>query len=204
MKHHEVTQGSPEWYDLRRGIPTASCFGRICTASQGQYATGATTYMAELIARACGAFVPGDDFQGSPDTERGNYLERDARRWLRFQTGEDIRKCGFFTDDEGRYGGSPDGIRADGSPVEIKAPALHTFIRWRMAGDLPAQHKVQCHGEMLVTGADRCTFLAYADSAYVDNWVIEVRRDAFTQTLSDHLVRFCDELQAWKDKLIQE
>jgi hypothetical protein len=192
-------QGSPEWYALRRGIPTASQFGRIVTPAKGEYAKGSETYAAELIAEALG-WQSG--FQGTPDTERGNYLEREAVNWLAFRHGIEARESGFWLADSGRYGASPDGITTDGRPLEVKCPALHTFIKWRIAGGLPEDHKAQVHGEMILTGADEGLFVAYADSKHVDNMLVIVKRDDFTRRMEEHLVTFCDRLATLQRELL--
>jgi len=200
-KEIDTIQGSPEWWKRRKGIPTGSQFSRIITAKKGDYAAGAKHYAAELIAEALG-WQSG--FTGTPDTARGNMLEKEALRWLGMHHGIKARECGFFLSDCERYGASPDGIAQDGSPVEVKCPALNTFLKWRVDGELPDEHKAQCHGEMILTGADKCYFVAYADHELLDNWLIVVERDSFTEKLEKHLERFCEELEALQRKLVFE
>jgi hypothetical protein len=201
-KEIDTIQGSPEWWKARRGIPTGSQFSRIITAKKGDYATGSKHYQAELIAEALG-WQSG--FQGTPDTQRGNLMESEALRWLAFEHGIKTRDCGFFLSDCERYGASPDGIVVGGiEPVEVKCPALNTFLKWRADGDLPDDHKAQCHGEMILTGADRCYFVAYADHEQLDNWLIVVERDEYTAKLKKHLERFCEELEAMQRKFVLE
>lgn len=201
-KEIDTIQGSPEWWKARRGIPTGSQFSRIITAKKGDYATGSKHYQAELIAEALG-WQSG--FQGTPDTQRGNLMESEALRWLAFEHGIKTRECGFFISDCERYGASPDGIVVGGiEPVEVKCPALNTFLKWRADGELPDDHKAQCHGEMILTGADKCYFIAYADHEQLDNWLIVVERDEYTDKLEKHLERFCDELEAMQRKFVLE
>lgn len=195
-------QGSPEWWKARRGIPTGSQFSRIITAKKGDYAAGAKHYAAELIAEALG-WQSG--FQGTPDTQRGNIMEKEALNWLAFQHDIHARECGFFISDCERYGASPDGIVIGGiEPVEVKCPALNTFLKWRADGELPDDHKAQCHGEMILTGADKCYFVAYADHEQLDNWLIVVEWDEYTAKLEKHLERFCDELETMQRKFVLE
>jgi len=201
-KEINTIQGSPEWWKARRGIPTGSQFSRIITAKKGDYAAGAKHYQAELIAQSLG-WQSG--FQGTPDTQRGNLMEKEALRWLAFEHGIKTRECGFFISDCERYGASPDGIIVGGiEPVEAKCPALNTFLKWRADGELPDDHKAQCHGEMILTGSDKCYFVAYADHEQLDNWLIVVERDEFTAKLEKHLDRFCDELEAMQRKFVLE
>lgn len=198
MKTYDIVQGSPEWFALRKGIPTGSEFHRIITPAKGEYAKGADTYAAELIAESLGWYR---SFQGSPDTERGHRLEKEALRWLKLHHGIGTRPVGFILSDCGRYGCSPDAIAEDGCPVEVKAPDVHTFIKWRIAGGLPDDHKAQCHGEMILTGAACCHFVAYADNAYLDNLYIRVERDEFTEKLQAALHKFCHRLDQLRREL---
>ena len=79
-------QGSVEWFEARLGIPTASEFSRIVTPT-GKLSAARATYMGELLAEwALGEPVGG--FTGTEDTERGQVLEPDARRYYAF-----VRDC---------------------------------------------------------------------------------------------------------------
>ena len=201
MRIIDCIQGEPEWFKARKGIPTGSEFGRIMTAAKGDYAAGATTYADELVSEAA-EWVP--SFTGTPDTERGTYMENEARRWLSFNEGIELREVGFCLSDCGRYGASPDALMEDGSPVEIKCPQLPKILGyWRefeKTGEVPRVHKVQCHAEMLAVGADKCLFLGYADSQYIENLTITVHRDEFTEKLEACADRFCDELEELQRK----
>jgi hypothetical protein len=88
--------------------------------------------------------------------------------------------------------------------VEIKCPALHTFLKWRIEGGLPLDHKAQCHGEMIVTGADKCYFLAYADNAHIDNMLVVVERDEYTEKLQAGILKFCDRLEELASDILAE
>lgn len=202
MRIVSCEQGTELWHSMRRGRPTASNFGRIITPKKAEYAEGAKAYQAELIAASLGWY---ESFKGNSDTERGHRLEKEAGRWLKFRHGIKLQEVGFCLSDCGRYGASPDDlVLGEVTPVEIKCPDLHTFIKWRMARELPLEHKAQCHGEMFVTGADRCIFVAYSDNAALDSMMIEVKRDSFTEKLGESVLRFCDELAKLRDELLGE
>ena len=202
MKIVNCTQGTDLWHSMRCGRPTGSEFGRIITPKKGDYAAGAGSYAAELIAATLGWYK---SFQGNSDTERGHRLEKEAGRWLNLRYGIKIQEVGFCLSDCGRYGASPDALCIDGiTPVEIKCPDLHTLIKWKIDGELPIEHKAQCHGEMFVTGADRCIFLAYSDHEALDSMMVEVKRDAFTEKLGECVLKFCDELDRLRNELLGE
>lgn len=201
MKTIDCAQGSPEWWAVRRGIPTSSEVSRIITPAKATLAAGRHAYAAELVAASLGWER---QFKGSPDTERGHFLEKEARRWIKLQTGMAVREVGFCLSDCGRYGASPDGLLEDGAPVEIKAPDLHTFIKWRMSGGLPDEHKAQVHHHIHVTGAKRCLFIAYTTCPYIDNMLVWVDRDEFTDRLAECVDTFCDELDKLRRDLTGE
>lgn len=200
FEEFSVVQGEPDWHKLRRGIPTASEFSRIITPAKGDLSKGADTYAAELIAQSLGW---NGGFQGTPDTERGVRLEKEAVRWLKMRHGIATREIGFARSLCGRYGASPDSMTsgAIGEPVEVKAPDTHTHIKWAIAGGLPEDHKCQCHGEMFVTGADRCHFVAYTDNPYLENLYVVVERDDFTERLGKAVLQFCERLDHLRRKL---
>lgn len=197
MKVAHVEQYSPLWWKVRRGIPTASEFGRIVSPAKGIYAEGAVTYMDELIASAVGQQ---SSFKGTEDTDRGNLLEKPALRWLAYQHGIQTEEVGFLLSDDETHGASPDSMVAGQIvPVEIKAPKLSTLLGWRReykkTKTVPREHRLQVHGEMFVSGADCAIFVGYAEYPCVENLLIEVKRDDFTEKLGDHLARFTKELR---------
>lgn len=192
-------QGSPFWFRLRQGLPTGSNFKRIITPAKAEYSKTADNYAGELVAESLGWF---SGFHGTPDTQRGNLLEKQAIRWLKFRHGIKTRDVGFCLSDCGRYGASPDAMTLDGEPVEVKAPDLHTFIRWRLDGGLPDEHKSQVHGEMFVTGAQRAYFVAYPEHSLLDAMMIVVERDEFTEKLGQAVLRFCDRLAEIQAELL--
>lgn len=185
-------QGSPEWFAARRGIPTASEAGRIITPAKGELASGRKAYAAELVAESAGAYRPDIN---NEDIERGNWMEKGARDFLR-ACGYRVKEVGFCLSDCGRYGASPDGLIDGAIPIEIKCPRPAKVIGWRQDGGLPLEHKAQVHAEMFVTGADRAVFVGYIHSEYLENYLVEVKRDDFTERLGEAIHTFCDELDA--------
>jgi len=201
MKVFTMPQGHPDWSLIRKGRPTASQFKRIVTPAKGELSKASSAYAAELIAEGLGWY---SGFAGTPDTERGVRLEGEAVRWLKLRYGLGSRQVGFCLSDCGRYGASPDAILDDGRPLEVKCPDIHTFIKWRMDGGLPDDHKVQVHGEMILTGADGAVFLAYSEHPALENMMIEVQRDEFTEKLAAAIDQFADRLDALRVDMLGE
>ncbi|OUL17296.1 hypothetical protein B0X78_00250 [bacterium AM6] len=143
MRILQIEQRSPEWYAARRGVPTASEFGSIITPKKGEYAAAADTYINQLIDEQMRPNA-GQAFTGNRHTERGEFLEDDARELYAFEREVVPQQVGFILNDAGTLGCSPDSmIEADGG-LEIKCPDGPTHVKWLRAGGVPDEHKPRC------------------------------------------------------------
>jgi len=201
MRVFTMPQKSPEWWKIKCGRPSGSQAKRIVTAAKGDLSSGSEDYAAELVAECLGWRRT---FRGSDDTDRGNRLEYEAVQWLELRYGWKSRPIGFCMSDCGRYGMSPDGLLGDGRPLEVKSPDVHTMIKWKMGKKLPDDHRAQVHFEMAVTGAPGAVFLAYTDHPAIENLMIEVQRDPFTEKLAAAVTQFCDRLDALREEMLGE
>ena len=150
---HEVEQNTDEWHVLRAGKPTASDAKKLVTSKaepSKQMADYAIQLAADLFA---GEQV--DRWEGNQWTERGHELEDRARAYYE-NTFEDrmVVQVGFITDDDERYGCSPDSlVDADGM-LEIKCLKATNHCKVLMHFDknntIPANYIAQPHMQMLV------------------------------------------------------
>lgn len=206
MKIINCVQGSPEWWRIRMGRPTSSQFSRLVTPAKWQPAAGSSSYLYELLGEILGERKA--EFAGSPDIERGNRMEAEARRWLAMEIGEDIAEVGFCMSDCGRFGGSPDGLTPTKIPIEIKAPALRTYFAWKdeylKSGAIPSEHIAQVHGHMIVTGADHCWFCFYPEHPSVNAIAARIERDEKTEKLEEIVRDFCGLLATKRVELIDD
>lgn len=201
MQLLDLEQGSPEWFAARRGIPTASQFGAIVTAS-GKPSSSADALIAELIDEVVRPMEErGQDeqlaqFRGNRHTERGHDLEPKARAWFALVTGLDVRTAGLVLTDGGRAGCSPDSlVWFGGQPVsgcEIKAPEGKKHVLWMLDGGLPDEHKQQVHGSMVVTGLRSWWFVSYCPG--YKPFRVLVEWDSYTDLVAKHLAAFNDRL----------
>lgn len=157
MKIHHVEQGSPEWLELRLGIPTASEFDRLLTPKTRKPAAARFKYRAELLAEWLLGYPL--DSGSTAFMERGTGLEAEARRWYEFETGATVQRVGFITRDDGACGGSPDGLVGEDGGLEIKCPAAVQHVLY-MLGEEP-DYVGQCQGAMYLTGRPWWDFLSY-------------------------------------------
>jgi hypothetical protein len=111
--------------------------------------------------------------------ERGVNLEEEARRWFQVEVGK-TRTIGFIEDDLGMLGFSPDCLIED-IPVELKCPKPSTHIQWVLAGELPSDHKAQCHFALAITQQPYMWFMSYCPE--VEPLLIKVEADNYTATM---------------------
>jgi hypothetical protein len=117
MKIHTCDQGSPEWMQLRLGIPTSSSFDRIITPKTCKKSAQWDAYKYELIAERCIGH-PQEEFM-SWDMQRGKTEEINAVRLYELHNDMDTIPVGFITNDAGTIGASPDRLVGDNGLLEI-------------------------------------------------------------------------------------
>lgn len=157
---YDVSQSSPEWYELRRGIPTASEFSTILSNGKGH-----ERYLNDLAGELLSGEIR-ETFQ-SAAMARGKEMEAEARDHYARTRFADVKQCGFVRRKlpSGRYVGcSPDGlIEADRSVLEIKTmkPGLMVELKKHGNGKMPTEHVAQCQGALWVTGWSAVTLIIY-------------------------------------------
>ncbi len=194
MIHHNVAQLSSEWWELHRGVPTASSFEKIITPKQAKLSASVDDLIAEKIAERLTNCSMVPEGYVSPAMEAGILREPESRSWYAMDSGTDVQRCGFLTTDDGRFGASPDALIDQDGVLEVKNPLAKTHVRWLMDGELPAEHKCQCHGELLVAGREYCMFLSYCPP--LPPFKIRVVHDDFTKKLADCLELFWEKYEA--------
>ncbi len=200
MKIHPVTQGTPEWLELRLGIPTASEFDAIISplwkVREGE---GVKTYLYKKIVEKVCRHIE-EDFGGGFAMEQGSILEHEAIPWFELMHDTTVQRVGFCTTDDGRVGCSPDGLIGEDGGIEIKCPLPHTHLKYLMAGTLPNDYAAQVHGSMYVTGRPWWMFVSY--SRKFPALVLKVKRDEKIQAaLKTALDGFLEEFDKQLSKL---
>lgn len=178
MKIHDVEQGSLAWLSVRAGIPTCSEVGRLITPAKMEVSTGKgiESYVQEKLAeRWLGR--PLDDSRKTRDMDNGMVLESHAIPKFELETGLEVRRVGFITTDDGRFGGSPDLMLVDSIVgAEVKCPKPETHVGYLLEGELPPCYLGQVQGSMYLTGADHWYFLSYCPG--FPELILKVERDA--------------------------
>lgn len=204
MRIINCVQCSPEWWIARRGVPTASNFGRIITPAKRGYSSQARKYACELIAELSEPNPPWLTNTGRPirntAMQNGVGTEPEARRFYAMDQNVDVREVGFCLTDDLRYGCSPDGLVGEDGGLEIKCPLLATHAEYLDAGEVPPEYLPQVHGSLVVTGRKWWDFLSYAPG--LPPLLVRTYPNDFTAALRNCLDRFWGEYQALRRKLV--
>lgn len=191
----EIEQRSPEWFEARKGVPSASDFDKIVT-STGTPSKQRTKYMYQLAGEKLGAIIE-DSYQNATMI-RGVELESEARLLYEIAR-EPVKEVGFCINERG-FGASPDGLVGEEGLIEIKCPTLAVHVEYLLKGELPVEYLQQVQGQMLVTDRKWNDFVSYYPG--IKSLIVRVNRDdVFLGLLRKELDIFIKELDEVVKKL---
>lgn len=160
---HNIEQRSPEWYELRKGIPTASEFSQLVTPT-GRPSKSAITY-ARFLAAEMFIGRPLDMWTGNAWTDRGREMEGQALSLYEFTHDVETHKVGFITNDDQTAGCSPDALLGDDGMLEIKClKAEHhigAIMHQKEHGACPPDYVPQTQGQLLLCERKWCDLVFY-------------------------------------------
>ena len=172
MKICNHEQGSPEWFEARLGIPSASMFSKIVT-TKGVWSTQADSYINQLVAeRLTGER---EEIYQSHHMIRGTELEPEARDMYCLVKDVEVQEVGFCLHDTLKAGCSPDGLIGEEGGLEIKAPAPATHVEYLRGGVLPSRYKQQVMGCLWITQREWWDFVSYHPN--MKPLIVRVERD---------------------------
>lgn len=153
-EYFDVEQGSPEWHELRRGIPTASMFSVLMAKGEQK---GRQTYLYKLAGERI-TKEPMENFSNAA-MEDGKRKEPILRDHYAFVRDCEPMLVGFVRN--GKFGASPDGLVGEDGVVEIKRAAPHILIPMIMKAKadpnyFPMEHFAQCQGNIMATDGAWC------------------------------------------------
>lgn len=200
---HDCEQGTPAWYECRRGIPTASEFATVMAKSRDGKADGLTrkTYLLKLAGEILTEELAESYSNGH--MERGKVMEAEARDLYEFLSDEPLTRVGFISN--GPKGCSPDALVGASGILEIKTALPHILLAHLLRGEFPAEHRAQTQGALWVCEREWVDLAvywpklplfvkrAYRDEEYIKNLAAEV--DRFNAELAETVER----VRAMKD-----
>lgn len=185
-------QGSPEWFQARAGVVTASEFQTLLMKGKsGGESLTRKTYMRKLA----GEVITGEPTESFTNAhmERGKVMEAEARDLYAFMSDCDPLQVGFIK--SGRKGASPDSLIGNDGGLEIKTRLPHLQIELLEKGDVPSEHIAQIQGGMWIAEREYWDFVSYWPKLPL--FVKRVHRDeTYIKTLAAAVDQFNDELDA--------
>jgi len=165
MKVYDCEQRSEEWFELRKGVFTASDMGAWVLAEKRNKTQEKAAFSAicKKLAEMSGCEME-PVFQNWA-MKWGTEHEDEARDFYTEETGNEVEEVGFCIHDNGGFGCSPDGfIHERKGMLEIKCPLPQTQVKRLLQGGFPDEHFIQCHMQMAVTGCKYVDFYSYCPS----------------------------------------
>lgn len=158
----EVEQGSPDWYELRLGTPTASCAAMVLRDADAKTRV-------EYMRKLAGELMTGKPAEGKIVTaamQRGNDMEPLAREHYERSYLITVERVGFVRRrlPSGRFVGcSPDGLLSRRSRgLEIKTVAPHLLIPLlEPTASIPSEHLAQVRWTQWVCDLDAVDLLLF-------------------------------------------
>lgn len=186
----ECEQGTEAWYAARLGVPTASCFATVMAKGKDG---GSSKTRADYMRKLAGEILTGEsmDSYSNQHMERGKEWEPDARNLYAFMHDCEPQIVGFIRN--GQKGCSPDSLIGHDGGLEIKAALPHIQVERLLAGRLPAEHRAQVQGSLLVTEREWWDFTSFCPKLPI--FVTREHRDEeYIAKLSASVDEFNDEL----------
>jgi len=197
---YDVQQGTPEWLNIRCGIPTASASERIMTPS-GKKSTQQEKYRNALLAERC---------MGHPTIEhitmwqqRGKDLEAQAISFYEFTRDVKTAKVGFITNDQGTVGASPDAFVDEDGGLEIKVPSEAVAMSFLLrSGTAYEEYKAQVQFCLWISGRKWWDLLSWHPD--LRPALIRIERDEeFIKALTAHVMDFSGMLEGLASTLVE-
>lgn len=193
----DCRHNSPEWRQVRAGIPTASRFDSILTPVKLQPSKASDAYLHHLIAEwLLGHAI--EEGSGSMWTERGLELEGEAVAYYEFERSRDTTEAGFVLRDDRRVGCSPDRLVGEDGGLEIKCPSAATHVGYLLdSSSLVAEYRGQVQGSLYVTGRAWWDLLSYCPG--LPSVLVRVEPDAaYAKAVDPALADFLARMDAAK------
>ena len=191
LKISTVEQGTPEWFDIRKGMPTASMFSTVMSKGRGKEPSKTR---AKYLRQLAGEILTGEPMESysNPYMERGKLMEQEAIDTYAFEHAVEPELVGFMYHEDLRVGCSPDRLVGEDGLVECKTKTPHLQIELLEIGKVPSEHMKQIQGQLWVSGREWCDFISYwprlplfTDRVYRDESMIKDIQSAVEQFNSE-------------------
>jgi hypothetical protein len=204
----DIEQRSPQWYEARRGIPTASEFASILAKGQGKMRR---LYLTRLAAERLTGEV--QERYSNHHMRRGREQEEDALAYYAWLNEVELTRVGFVRMQiaGGWVGCSPDALVGPEGMAEVKCRLASGMVDAMLTDGLPGEYRPQVQGGLWITGRRWCDCVMYCpelplltirverDESYIDALAAEVSK--FNVELDAAVARFGDPRAILREQL---
>jgi hypothetical protein len=199
----DVVQGSTEWFEARKGIPSASKFGTIMASGKdGSESITRLEYLRRLAGEVITGRVAEETFK-SGAMERGKEMEPRAIADYERRRNVTVQRVGLGINFSGlkKCCASPDGLVGFDGGLETKTMRPDKMIPLLERGaTMQPEHRAQVFGNMLVFERDWWDFKIFYEG--MPPLEVKVRRDeAYIRELHNGIQIFNHDLQTMVAKL---
>jgi hypothetical protein len=203
----DVDQNSAEWFDVRRGIATASRFASVLAEGEGKMRA---TYLAQLAGELLTGLTA-ETFRNEA-MDRGKAMEPEARDYYGRTRFADLKPIGFIRrtvrassafGTDFVIGASPDSQVGPRKGLEIKTmrPDLLIELSLKGAQGFPTAHRAQLQGTMLAADWDEMDLMIFHSGMPVAPTFTVVRDESYIARLRDELEKFNYDLRQLVEKM---
>lgn len=197
LKIIECEQSSPEWYEARLGLVTASEFKTILGIKKdAREKVTRDVYMRKLAGEII-CKTPTESYSNE-HMERGKAMEDEARKFYSLMTDYKPTQVGFIVN--GPKGCSPDSLIDVSGMLEVKTKLPHLTIDCLLKNEFPPEHKAQCQGGLWVAEREWIDIVVYWPRLPL--FVKRAYRDeAYIKDLAQAVDRFNEELTVMVERI---
>jgi hypothetical protein len=205
----ECQQGSPEWFEARAGVITASTFAEIrkrpkSGPNKGGFSAEAQTLAFRLAIERISGKPLDEGFSGWA-AQRGHELEPIARMHHEALIGLAVNTAGFVKTDDSLFGASADGLIGEDGGAEYKCLIAPDRLRTVYLDGNLSEFMDQIQGCMWITGRKWWHFGLYCpamESIGKQFWHREIERDDdYIEALEADLLAFEKLVSEYESKL---
>jgi len=160
MQHNHITQGSPEWFDVKRGKISASGMADLTAKTKTGWGASRANYAAKIIVERLTGLTA-DSFSNAA-MQFGTDNEPQARAAYQFFADADVAQVGFVDHPTIPMAGcSPDGLVGADGMIEIKVPNTATHIETLLGAAIDEKYIKQMQFQMACTGRKWCDYVSF-------------------------------------------
>lgn len=160
--YEDIEQRSPEWFEARAGIVTASAIGQLITAKTLKPANSETAR--SLIRTLAAERITGhvEETPTSNDMWRG-ILDEPYARDIYSEHFQKADECGFMVRELPGFkiGYSPDGVIEESGLIEIKSRKQKHHLKTILEDAVPPEHMAQIQCGLLTSGREYLDYISY-------------------------------------------